>query len=141
MQACKESAVDCHEVTQVAKLLKVLADPTRLRILRLLVTTEEEICVCEFVDSLQERQYNISKHVRVLEQSGIIAGEKDGRFTYYRSLPDRGVAGEVALWGFIVAALRQDQQCQADILRFSDRLSARVNGRCRVGIQSKHLSA
>lgn len=140
MQASNETAVDGHEVKQVAKLLKVLGDPTRLRILRLLVATEEEICVCEFVDSLQERQYNVSKHVRVLEQSGIIAGEKEGRFTYYRLLPDRGVAGEVALWGFIIAALRLDQQCQADMKRFSERLSARVDGRCRVGIQSQELA-
>lgn len=141
MQASNESAVDGHEVKQVAKLLKVLGDPTRLRILRLLVATEEEICVCEFVDSLQERQYNVSKHIRVLERSGLIAGEKDGRFTYYRFLPDRGVAGEVALWGFIAAALRQSQQSQADMKRFSGRLSVRINGRCRVGIQSKQLAS
>ena len=141
MQASNKSAADGHEVKQVAKLLKVLGDPTRLRIIRLLIATEEEICVCEFVDSLQERQYNVSKHVRVLEQSRIIAGQKEGRFTYYRLLPDRSVAGEVALWGFIIAALRQDQRCQTDVERFSERLSARVNGRCRVGIQSKHLAA
>ena len=141
MQASNNSTVDGHDVKQVAKLLKVLGDPTRLRILRLLVATEEEICVCEFVDSLQERQYNVSKHVRVLEQSGIIAGEKEGRFTYYRMLPDRGVAGEVALCGFMIAALRLDQQCQADVARFSERVSVRVNGRCRIGIQSRHLAA
>lgn len=141
MQASNKSAVDGHEVRQVAKLLKMLADPTRLRILRLLVTTEEQICVCEFVDSLQERQYNVSKHIRVLERSGLIAGEKDGRFTYYRFLPDRGVAGEVALWGFITAALQQSQQCQADMKRFSQRLACRVDGRCRIGIQSKHLES
>ena len=141
MQAFKGSAEDGQEVTQVAKLLKILADPTRLRILRLLVTTEEEICVCEFVDSLQERQYNVSKHIRVLEGSGFIKGKKDGRFTYYRFLSDRGVAGEVALWGFLVAALRQDQQCQADIERFSIRLACRVDGRCRMGVQSKRLAS
>ena len=141
MQASNESAVERHEVRQVAKLLKMLADPTRLRILRLLVTTEEQICVCEFVDSLQERQYNVSKHIRVLERSGLIAGEKDGRFTYYRFLPDRGVAGEVALWGFITAALRQSQQCQVDMKRFSERLACRVDGRCRIGIQSKQLES
>ena len=140
MQASNSSAADSHEVTQLAKLLKVLADPTRLRILRLLVTTEEEICVCEFVDSLQERQYNVSKHIRVLEAFGFIRGKKDGRFTYYRLLPDQAVAGENALRGFLVAALRQDQQCLADIERFSTRLARRVDGRCRIGVQSKQLA-
>ncbi len=141
MQASNRTAEKIQEVTQVAKLLKVLADPTRLRILHLLITTKEEICVCEFVDSLHERQYNVSKHVAVLEGAGFIKGKKDGRFTYYRFLSDRGVAGEVALVGFLAAALQQDQQCLADIERFSARLACRVGGRCRIGVQSKQLAS
>jgi ArsR family transcriptional regulator len=47
--------------------LKALADDTRLRILRLLLTNHTAMCVCELVDALEERQYNISSHLQILE--------------------------------------------------------------------------
>src|SRR5512145_172388 len=64
--------------------LKALADETRLRIIRLLLANQTATCVCELVDALEERQYNISRHLQVLEVAGLLEAEKDGRWVYYR---------------------------------------------------------
>lgn len=141
MQASQNKQVADRSPADVAKLFKSLSDPTRLRILALLVQTEAEICVCEFVDSLQERQYNVSKHVRVLENAGAVVCEKEGRFTYYRLAESVSARDSVALWEYIVTQLRDNRVCQEDSKRFKARLTLREDGRCRVGVQTASLSA
>ncbi len=56
-------------VTQ-ARLLKALADPTRLRILSLLSRHEGEVCVFEIVESFTLEQPTISHHLRILRDAG-----------------------------------------------------------------------
>ncbi len=51
-------------------VFQALAEGTRLRLLRLLTTTGEEACLCEFVDSLCEPEYNLSRHLKMLAASG-----------------------------------------------------------------------
>ena len=48
------------------EILKALGETTRLRIMRLLLETKKEICGCEFVDSLEIPQYNLTKHIDIL---------------------------------------------------------------------------
>ena len=62
--------------------LRALADPTRRRILELL--TAEQLCVCHLMESLAARQTNVSNHLRVLRDAGLVEAEACGRFTYYR---------------------------------------------------------
>lgn len=141
MQASQSKQVADRSPADVAKLFKSLSDPTRLRILVLLVQTEAEICVCEFVDSLQERQYNVSKHIRVLENAGAVVGLKEGRFTYYRLAESVTARDSVGLWEYIVSQLHDSGVCQEDIKRFNARLTLREDGRCRVGVQTASLAA
>ena len=54
------------------EVFQALADRTRIRIMRLLVDTGEEICLCELVDSLQELQYKLSRHLKTLRQAGLL---------------------------------------------------------------------
>ena len=61
-------------------IFQALADPLRVRIVRLLAATEAECCLCELVDSLAEPQYSVSKHVKVLKQAGLLSAEKEGRW-------------------------------------------------------------
>ena len=61
------------------EVFQALADRTRIRIMRLLVDTGEEICLCELVDSLQELQYKLSRHLKTLRQAGLLSAIKDGR--------------------------------------------------------------
>lgn len=62
-------------------LFRTLADPTRLRILRLI--GESEVCVCYFVEALQLSQPKISRHLAYLRRSGIVHARKDGKWVRY----------------------------------------------------------
>jgi ArsR family transcriptional regulator len=74
----------------VAADFAVLADPVRLRLLSLLASAPTgEACVCELVEPLGRSQPTISHHLKVLSAAGLIAGEKRGRWVWYRPLPER----------------------------------------------------
>ena len=68
------------------ELLQALADPLRARIVELLAT--EQLCVCHLVDATGAKQPNLSGHLRLMRQLGIVAAEPAGRFTYYRLRPE-----------------------------------------------------
>ena len=116
---------------------KALSDPIRFRMLRLLAANDAELCVCEFVDALQERQYTISRGLGILDQAGLVEGQKEGRWVYYR------LAGKddesVSLLHDLIRSTTVDEVMQLDQERFLDRMSLRKGGRCRIGIQTKGL--
>ena len=68
----------------IEDIFQALCDRTRLRIVRLLSTTQEEACLCELVDSLLEPQYKLSRHLKALRQVGLLTSEKEGRWVYHR---------------------------------------------------------
>ena len=68
------------------KLLRALADPVRARIVELLA--EEQLCTCHLVEATGARQTNVSNHLRVLREAGLVEAEAAGRFTYYRLVPE-----------------------------------------------------
>jgi DNA-binding transcriptional ArsR family regulator len=59
-------------------MLKALADETRWRIVRELLLTPGT--VGELVRRLNVSQYNVSKHVRILREAGIVETERNGKF-------------------------------------------------------------
>jgi len=67
-------------------LIRVLADPLRLRIVSLLA--EETLCTTHLVEETGARQTNLSNHLRVLREAGVVETEPCGRFTYYRLRPE-----------------------------------------------------
>jgi ArsR family transcriptional regulator len=116
---------------------KALSDPIRFRMLRLLAANDAELCVCEFVDSLQERQYTISRGLGILEQAGLVAGQKEGRWVYY------GLAGKddesVSILHDLIRSVEADDGLELDQKRFLERMSLREEGRCKVGVQTQGL--
>ncbi|MGI5479238.1 ArsR/SmtB family transcription factor [Streptomyces lavendofoliae] len=68
------------------ELLRVLADPLRLRIVTLLA--RETLCTTHLVEETGARQTNLSNHLKVLRDAGVVDTEPCGRFTYYRLRPD-----------------------------------------------------
>ncbi len=64
-----------------SSLFQTLADPTRLRILRLIA--EDKVCVCYFVEALELSQSKISRHLAFLRRSGIVHARKDGKWVHY----------------------------------------------------------
>ncbi|QBF84813.1 metalloregulator ArsR/SmtB family transcription factor [Shewanella maritima] len=68
---------------------KSLADETRLLSL-LLIATEQELCVCELMQALDESQPKISRHLAQLRKAGLLQDRRQGQWVFYRisqSLP------------------------------------------------------
>jgi ArsR family transcriptional regulator, arsenate/arsenite/antimonite-responsive transcriptional repressor len=119
------------------EIFLALADPLRVRALRLLVTTGDEACLCEFVDTLQEPEYKLSRHLKALKQSGLTTSEKDGRWIYHR-LAKRGPF--LSRLFSAVMEIPDDGTFAEDLKRFRGRKKLRKNGRCRTGIQTQKLT-
>jgi DNA-binding transcriptional ArsR family regulator len=65
------------DTTECIPVLKALGDETRWRIVRELL--REPHTVSELTERLEANQYNISKHLRILREAGIVTTEKDGK--------------------------------------------------------------
>ena len=116
-----------------------LSDPTRLRVIRLLASAREEACLCEFVDSLLEPQYKLSRHLKGLRQAGLLDAEKDGRWVYHRLIS--GTDHLQSLFNIIATLPDPDGVYEADLERFRQRLCRREGGRCRVGVLTDALKS
>ncbi|MDI3534684.1 MAG: hypothetical protein PWQ82_1049 [Thermosediminibacterales bacterium] len=64
-----------------AEILKALAHPLRLAIVDYLGDGEK--CVCDIIDYLGEKQSNVSRHLSLLRQTGIVDTRKEGLNVYY----------------------------------------------------------
>jgi ArsR family transcriptional regulator len=77
----------------LAALLRVLGDDTRLRIFALL--TRAELCVCEIEDILGLSQSLVSNHLAVLRRAGLVTArrdDEDSRWIFYHANPETAVA-------------------------------------------------
>ena len=68
------------------ELIRVLADPLRLEIVTLLA--RETLCTTHLMEETGARQTNLSNHLRVLREAGVVETEPCGRYTYYKLRPD-----------------------------------------------------
>lgn len=79
--------------------LLALADPVRLRMVRLLA--EREQCVCHLTATLGISQASVSHHVAVLKRAGLVEDRRDTRWTYYRLAPEAASLLRVAIDGLL----------------------------------------
>jgi len=75
------------ECEEQAKLVSVLLEPQRIKVLRLLRAGEQ--CVCEIERSIGIPQNLVSHHLRVLREAGLVVARKEGQFVYYSRVEDR----------------------------------------------------
>jgi ArsR family transcriptional regulator len=69
------------EISKASQIHAALADPLRIRILRLLL--ERELCVCEIIPVVKEPQYKVSRHLAVMKKAGLVRDWKDGTWVHY----------------------------------------------------------
>lgn len=82
-------ALEPAEAEQLARALKVLADPARLRLLSLIQAQPGgEACVCNLTEPLGLSQPTISHHLRVLREVGLVEREQRGNWAYFRVVPE-----------------------------------------------------
>jgi ArsR family transcriptional regulator, arsenate/arsenite/antimonite-responsive transcriptional repressor len=69
-------------INRVDRMFRALSDPTRLRILGLLV--QGELCVCDIVNTLRLPQPTISRHLAYLRESELVEARRDGLWMHYK---------------------------------------------------------
>jgi ArsR family transcriptional regulator len=82
------SSMTPAEAEAASPLMGALADPIRLRLLSI-VASEGEVCSCHLEGPLGKSQPTISHHTRVLADAGLIVGERRGKWTWWRVVPER----------------------------------------------------
>ena len=78
------------EAQQLAAALRVLADPSRLRLLSLIQAQPSgDACVCHLTEPLGLSQPTVSHHLKVLLDAGLVEREQRGSWAYFRVIPER----------------------------------------------------
>lgn len=88
-----------------------LSDRTRLRILNLI--GNDEVCVCFFVEVLEEGQPKISRHLAYLRRAGLVAARRDGKWMHYRIITPADPHAERILKE-VMSWLKDDKEMQRD---------------------------
>jgi ArsR family transcriptional regulator len=63
------------------QVMKAVSDPNRVKVLKML--QNKSMCVCEMQAALQIAQPSVSKHLKLLEDSGLVGSRKDGLWVNY----------------------------------------------------------
>ena len=86
----QSSPLTQSEAEQLAAAFRVIADPTRLRLISLLASSPGgEACVCDLVEPLELSQPTVSHHLKLLYEAGLLGRDKRGLWVYYRLIPER----------------------------------------------------
>lgn len=101
------------------EVFKALADPTRLRIVCLLL--DGELCVCDLTEVLQIPQPTVSRHMATLKQHGLAADRRAGKWVHY-TLVDNSPINELLAY---LRSLRHQQPYSLDFDRLSQHRKAR----------------
>ena len=86
------------------KVMKALSDPNRVKILKLL--QQKMLCVCELQYALELSQPNVSKHLKILEESGLVEFQKDGLWVNYYLADGSGSPYAASLYFYVIIHLR-----------------------------------
>ena len=98
-------------VELIARRFRVMADPTRIKLLDRLRTGEAS--VQELTEAVGGTQQNVSKHLGVLADAGIVSRRKDGNFTRYRVVDD----GVFRLCEDVCGSVERQLESLRDVLR------------------------
>ncbi len=110
------------------ELFQALSDPYRIRMLSLMLRAKSEMCLCELSDSLDEPEYKLSRHLKVLKSSGILTSMRDGKWIYHSLVKNKHLK---AIYEVVQAYPDSSDQFERDFRRFKKRTLLRKGGRCR----------
>ena len=85
-----DSPLDRGTAERLARLLKAVADPTRLQLLALIKASPRgESCVCDLTGPLGLSQPTVSHHLRILTEAGLVSRESRGTWAWYSVVQER----------------------------------------------------
>lgn len=98
------------------QFFRALADRTRLRLIHLM--SEQEICVCYFIEVIGAPQPKISRHLAYLRRAGLVAARREGKWMHYRlTVPHDPHAA--AILNTTLDALKNSAEMQRDCDRLN----------------------
>ncbi len=98
----------------VAVLFAALSDRTRLRLLNLM--DGREVCVCYFIQILEQSQPKISRHLAYLRRAGVVAARREGKWMHYKIVVPAH-AGAAKILRETLAVVREEKAMQVDLAR------------------------
>jgi ArsR family transcriptional regulator len=98
------------------RLFAALADRTRLRLLNLM--NQREVCVCYFVEILQQSQPKISRHLAYLRAAGIVNARREGKWMHY-SIERPTDPRAAAILDVTLRSFEADREMQSDLSRLN----------------------
>src|SRR5215831_3972374 len=114
-----------RELKDIDQVFKALADPTRVRIVGLLLAGD--VCVCHIHETLGVPQSKASRHLAYLRRTGLVEGKKRGLWVYYQLAPKR--AGIVqTLIDAAHQCIGQLEHVQRDTVKLAKRTGCCVQG-------------
>jgi ArsR family transcriptional regulator len=78
-----EPGLSDEEAIATAEVFSALGDPARVKIVNLLATSDEPVCVCNLIDPLGLSQPTVSHHLKRLLDAGLIEREQRGKWAYF----------------------------------------------------------
>ena len=96
------------------KVMKALSDPNRVKIIKLL--QQKTMCVCELQAALNISQPSVSKHLKILEEAGLVDYYKDGLWVNYYLSDGRQSPYAASIMGNVRHWLNDDPQV-ADLIK------------------------
>ncbi len=100
---------------QFIRVMKALSDPSRVKIIKML--GEKELCVCELRNLLGLAQPTVSKHLKILEEAGLVDYRKDGLWIIYRLTAHEDSEYTAVMLAHLQGWLNDDPQIQEMISR------------------------
>jgi len=71
-----------------AEIFRALGDPARVKIVNLLATSDEPVCICNLIEPLGLTQPTVSHHMKKLLDAGLVDRQQRGRWAYFSLSPD-----------------------------------------------------
>jgi ArsR family transcriptional regulator len=76
-------ALSNEEAEATARLFAALGDPHRLKIVNLLATSPEPVCICNLIGPLGLAQPTVSHHMKKLVEAGLLEREQRGKWAFF----------------------------------------------------------
>ena len=117
--------------TNYINVFSALSDKTRLRIMCALISANDALCICELIDTLKLKQYNISRHIKELKNAELVVEKRAGKFVFYSI-----AKANSDFHNHIIKSLQsiKDKVITEDVVRLKKRLAMREEGKCVVGM-------
>ncbi len=96
------------QIQQFIRVAKAVSDPGRVKILKLLES--RDLCVCEIRELVGLAQPTVSKHLKILEEAGLVESAKIGQWVNYRLAGEAASEPAKAMLGYLRQSLDDDPE-------------------------------